>query len=229
MARSIACVLVCCGVSASALGQFDDSPWPGFKGAPACRGSVLAPGPAVNLAFELNELGTISPGGITLGANGDIYFKTYRTAGSHAFRLDKETGCVLAKSVDLGGALGNYAGIAVGKDYVYTCHFTAAFDTSIYKLDKETLEVVDQFANAVTFQGLRGTPLIGSVENDQGNVNLYVHDRNGSTIHCVDSEDGGVKWTHPVVYPSTVGMMGPMWLTGDGRQAFAFFGRHERG
>ena len=228
MRRWIIGMAAACGTAGSALAQFDNSPWPGFKGGAACRGSVEADGPATTLAFELNNFATISSGGVTLGSNGDVYFKTYRLAGSHVYRLDKSNGGVLAKSVDLGGAAGNYAGAAVGVDAVFTCIFTAAGDTKIVRLNKDTLAVEATFTNAA-FQGLRGTPLIGSVKNQNGNVNLYVHDRNGSSIHCVDSVTGDVMWTYFTIYPSVVGMAGPMWLTNDGRQAVAYFGNGSLG
>ncbi|MCH8270545.1 MAG: PQQ-like beta-propeller repeat protein [Planctomycetes bacterium] len=214
--------------AASAHAQFDPSVWPGFRGTGDKRAAVLAEGPAVNHAFTLTSLANVSPGGFTIAANGDIYFKTYKLAGSSVYRLDPADGSVLAQSVDLGGVLGNYAGVAVGVDALYTCIYEGVGTTRIVKLDKLTLAVISTFTNPA-FQGLRGTPLISDVVNNNGNHNLFIADRNGQAIYAVDSVTGSLEWTYVPIYDVVLGQMGPMWTVAGGRQAFAYFGNGDLG
>jgi hypothetical protein len=223
------------GLAASgAVAQFDASVWPGYKGGAKKWAYVKADGPATAHAFTLEEFATVSPGGFTVASDGSIYFKTHNLADvfdeMYVYRLDADGG-VLAKSQDFGfvpASFGSYAGVAVGTDAVYTCIYRGAGDTSIVKLNKSTLKLIAEWTNGA-FAGMRGTPLIGSVKNNNGNVNLYVHDRNAVLIHCVDSVTGDLKWSYPMIYDTSFGQIGPQWLTDDGRQAFAYFGNGDLG
>ena len=186
--RNAFAVAMSCGLAASTVhAQFDSSVWPGFRGGAEKRGAVAAPGPALSLAFRKDNFATCTPGGFTVSASGDIYFKAYSPTTSRVYRLDPANGAVLGTSADFAGNTGNYAGVAVGVDALYTCNYNGAPNTSIIKLNKTTLATINEWTNAA-FQGLRGTPLIGSVQNTAGHVNLYVADRNATKVHAVDSD-----------------------------------------
>jgi hypothetical protein len=223
--RGAMIVAAACGCASTAVAQFDSSVWPGFRGTATKRGAVAAAGPATNLAFStaVPNFGTCTPGGFTIAANGDIYFKAYSTTNSKVYRLNPANGAVLGSSIDFAGTAGNYGGVAVGVDAVYVCIYNGAGATSIQKLDRSTLAVITSFTNAA-WQGFRGTPLIGSVLNNAGHVNLYVADRNGNMIYAVDSVTGALMGSFTPLYPAILGQLGPMWTTNDGKQAFAHFG-----
>jgi hypothetical protein len=229
--KRLTIVLVSCALVAPALGQPDPlSVWWGFKGNADKHASVAAAGPATELGWILelpadpNDPSAISvipsQGGITVAGNGDLYFKSHDDVGSYVYRVHPHSGKVLARSVNLGGGLGGYGGVAIGTDKVYVCIHPGAM---IKVLDKSTLTVLATWTNAA-FGGLRGTPLIGSVLNDNGHPNLYIHDRNGLKIHAVDSDTGALMWTYVIPYATSFGQLGPMWVLGDGRQAIGYFG-----
>jgi outer membrane protein assembly factor BamB len=217
-------VLIALAGATSAQAQYVDSVWPGFRGTAAKRGSVLADGPAVNHDFTIGNQGIVSAGGICVDDDGDIYFKTYDQEETQSFvrRLDGCTGANLASSPALVSAAGNYSGVSIGVDAIYASNYAGAGNTSIFKLNKNTLAVIDEFTDPA-FVGLRGAPLISDIPNDAGNQVLYVADRNGVAIHAVDSVTGEVMWSHPVFADAPFMQLGPMWETGDGRQAFAYF------
>ena len=227
-------LLAACGAMASAAhGQFVNSVWAGFKGGKALRASVEAAGPATNLAFTLPNIGTVSPGGFSVDDDGDIYFKTHQANTSIVYRLDPSNGNVLAQSAELGGVVGNYAGVAIGRDGIYTCQFLGAGNTFLVKLDKDTLAPVAGFTSPVFPHGLRASPLIGDVRNVNGNVNIYVMERNTTTgspgnIYAVDSVTGQLMWTYVPLYNSIIGAIGPMW-TDNNKQRFAYFGNGDLG
>jgi PQQ-like domain len=226
--QSIAGVVVLFGMCAYTQAQFDSSVWPGYRGTGTKRASVTANGPAVNLAFELSDFANMSPGGFTVASNGDIYFKSYKVAGSAVYRLNPVDGSVLAQSVDLGGGPGNYGGVAVGVDAVYTCVYGGGTTTAIVKLDKNSLAVLATWTNPL-FGGLRGTPLISDKVNTAGNHNLFISDRNNKEIYAIDSVTGVIQWSYDPIYDVVFGQMGPMWVLPDGRQAFAYFGNGDLG
>jgi outer membrane protein assembly factor BamB len=223
------CLTLCGALSASALAQFDNSPWPSFKGDGSKRASVTAAGPATELAWTLTGVGIASPGGFTVASNGDIYFKTNEEAQCFVYRVNPSDGTLLATSVDLGGGFGNYGGVAVGVNELYITLFGGAATPSVLVLDKANLNVLRTYADPA-FIGMRGTPLIGSVPNINGNVNLYFSDRNGGQIHAVDSVTGQVMWTHflPVTMAS-FDQLGPMWTTAAGKNAVAYFSNDSLG
>jgi outer membrane protein assembly factor BamB len=207
--RNAFAVAMSCGLAASTVhAQFDSSVWPGFRGGAEKRGAVAAPGPALSLAFRKDNFATCTPGGFTVSASGDIYFKAYSPTTSRVYRLNPANGAVLGTSADFAGNTGNYAGVAVGVDALYTCNYNGAPNTSIIKLNKTTLATINEWTNAA-FQGLRGTPLIGSVQNTAGHVNLYVADRNATKVHAVDSVTGTIQWSSDVLYAAIFGQIGP--------------------
>jgi hypothetical protein len=222
------------GVTSASMAQFDSSPWPGYGGTATKRRSVTAPAPVNENATTFTGLGTPSYGGITLGANGDLYFKDYWTnvngdgTGDISIikRVDPKTGEVLAETEDLGGVVGDHGGVAVGVDAVYVPVFRGAGNTSMYKLDKMTLEVIGEWTDP-SWMGLRGTPLIGNVANANGNVNIYCVDRDGNQIVAIDSVTGEPMGAFPFS-AHVLGQLGPMW-TVDGRDAFAYFNNTDLG
>jgi hypothetical protein len=221
--RFAAIVVAVCGLAAPAWAQFDSSVWPGFHGTATKRGAVAAPGPAVSLGFRVDNFGTCSPGGFTVAANGDIYYKEYTPTTSRLHRLNPATGAELAHSDDFPGNTGNYGGVAVGTDAVYACFYNGVGVTSVVKFNKTTLATVAQWTDP-SFQGMRGTPLIGSIPNNAGHVNLYVPDRNANKIFAIDSVTGTIMWSYDTLFPAILGQAGPMWISGDNKQTLAHFG-----
>ncbi|MFG0286276.1 MAG: GC-type dockerin domain-anchored protein [Phycisphaerales bacterium JB039] len=212
------------GLAAPAMAQYADSAWPSWRGGPENRASVEAPGPATSLAFEVADVPMAAVGGFTFDTDGDVYYKSRADAGVQVFRLDPATGAVLASTAVLPSNGGAYAGVAVGTDALYTCLYNGAEASSVLKLDKDTLAIIAEW-DLDAFIGLRGTPLIGSVPNARGNVNLYVSDRNGAAIHAIDSVTGDLEWTYSVIYDTPFGMIGPQWVdAGTGRDRIAYFG-----
>ena len=168
-------------------------------------------------------MGVPSSGGFTVAANGDIYFKTNQETSCFVYRVNPSDGTLLATSVDLGGGFGNYGGVAVGVNELYVTLYGGLATPSVLVLDKANLNVLRTHADPV-FGGMRGTPLIGDVANTNGNVNLYVSDRNGAAIHAVDSVTGQVMWTHfLLVNMAPFDQLGPMWTTAAGKNAVAYF------
>src|SRR5690606_17217973 len=130
-----------------AMAQYADSPWPSWRGGPGNQASVQAPGPATNLDFALREFGLVAVGGFTVDDDGDIYFKTRSDAGARVYRMNPASGAVLASTPVLPSNGGAYAGVAVGRDAVYTCLYNGAGATSVLKLNKNTLAIIDEFTD----------------------------------------------------------------------------------
>ncbi|GEM_PF-2361029 len=221
--QSIAVVLGVACMAASAGAQIDNSVWPQFRANNNKTGAVEAPGPAVEHAWTNENVGIPAPGGISVAANGDIYYKSMDDDGCYVFRLDPADGHIIQQSVNLGGAIGSYSGVAVGVNRLYTTLYTSEGNTSIVVLDKTTLAVTATITNAA-FLGLRGTPLIGTALNNAGHRNLYVVDRNAIKLHAVDSVTGTLMWSHDLPASTPFGGVGPMWEDGNGKQVIAHFG-----
>jgi len=221
-------------IAAQALAQPDGGTWNQWRGNARKTASVAASGPAVALDWRLtltadpNDPGAlpsiVSPGGIAIAENGDVYFKTMDDAGDIVYRVDGATGNILAQSSNLGSIFGAYGGVAIGVNEVYTTTYNGAGSSAIVALDKNTLAVLRVMNGGGAFIGLRGNPFIGSVLNNAGHYNLYVADRNGNAIHAVDSVTGTVMWTY-FAFPAAAlfSQVGPGWITGNGKQAIAYF------
>jgi len=232
--RNLLVLVASAGVVGVALAQPDGGPWNQWKANHARSASVAAPGPAVALDWQLDlpadpndpnsPPAIVSPGGISVAENGDIYFKTNDESGDIVYRVAAATGNVLASSENLGSVLGGYGGVAIGVSEVYTTTFAGAGDSEIVVLDKSTLAVLRRYDGGGAFVGLRGTPLISSRLNTSGNYNVYVHDRNGNAIYAVDSQTGAVMWSY-FLFPSAslFSQLGPAWITEGGKQAFGHF------
>jgi hypothetical protein len=233
-------ILITTGVmlfaASAAMAQFDNSPWPGFSGTAAKRRAVAAPGPVEPTPTVFTATGVPSPGGFTLAANGDVYFKDYWLnvngdgTGSQSIvkRMNPNTGEILAMTANLGGIAGDHGGVAVGVDAVYVTIFRGAGSTSsVFKLNKTTLAVISEFTNHPAWVGIRGTPLIGNVANMNGNVNLYCVDRDGNQILAIDSVTGQQMGVHSFS-GHVLGQLGPMW-TVDGRDVFAYCNNSDLG
>lgn len=232
--RKLAIGIGLVALATQALAQPDGGVWNQWKGNASKTASVSATGPAVVLDWKLtlfadpNDPGAspsiVSPGGISIAQNGDVYFKTMDDAGDIVYRVDATTGAILAQSVNLGGVVGAYGGVAIGVNEVYTTTYAGSGNTAIVALDKTTLAVLRTMNGGGSFLGLRGTPIMGTVLNNAGHYNLYVQDRNANTIWAVDSVTGAIMWSY-LPFPTSVSFsqMGPAWVTGNGKQAFAYF------
>ncbi|MBK7405576.1 MAG: PQQ-binding-like beta-propeller repeat protein [Phycisphaerales bacterium] len=219
-------------ISSIASAQIDPNAfWGAYRGNQLRTAfASVAAGPADNHAMTVTGQYPVSMGGFTVGANGDLYFKTHRNdanidadggPGCTVVRMDRATGAVLA-SVDLPGGSGNYSGLTHAVNGIWTVVHGHGATPTIYRLNATTLAVEQQITNG-DFGGLRGAPLIGSVPNMNGHLNLYVHDRNNNKIHCVDSVTGELMWSYiPIGSPALFGKMGPSWTDG-GKDVFAYF------
>lgn len=232
------------GLAGSAAAQVDPGAfWPGFKNGNDRQGSaVVDNGPATTLGWQVATDQPASVGGLTIGSDGNLYFKTRTGDGSlpKVYKVSPADGSVLAMSPGLDGDAGSYAGVALGIDYVWTTVSSTASGSrvsKIIKLNYADLSVAGEYTNAAfdeagNSQGLRGAPLIGSVENQRGNVNLYVHMRGDTAglypsglIHCVDSDTGDLDWSYDPLMGNTpfFGLVGPGWVH-NGLEHIAFFG-----
>ncbi len=226
------CTALAAGAAASvASAQIDPAaPWGAYRGNQLRTASMVASGFAEEYATTITGQYPVSEGGFSVGANGDLYFKTHRNTtnigndggpGCTVIRMDRDTHAVLA-SVDLPGGSGNYSGLTHAVNGLWTTVYGNGAANNIYRLNATTLAIEQTISNGA-FGGLRGAPLIGSVPNVNGHLNLYVHDRNNNQIHCVDSVSGALMWSYtPIGSPASFGKMGPSWTSG-GKDVFAYF------
>jgi hypothetical protein len=225
-------MLVAGGLASAASAQIDTGAfWNSFRG-DQLRTGAAAPsaGPVEDIGMTLTGFYPVGEEGFTVGSNGDLYFKTHRNndninnnggPGCTVVRLDRDTGAVLA-SVELPGGSGNYAGLTHAVNGIWTAVHGNGATPTIYRLNAETL-AVEQTITSGSFGSLRGAPMIGSVANDNGNLNMYVQDRGLNQIHAVDSVTGEVKWSYTPIGDSVFfGRLGPIWTEG-GRDVFAYF------
>jgi len=230
--KRLLAVLMGGALAAGAFAQHDNSTWPTFKGNANRTASVVAPAPATNLAWTYTTPYGPSAGGITLGANGDVYYLSgeqddanNNAPATYVFRLNSTTGAILAQSPNLGGKWGTYGGVAVGATELYVSVYVAASDPNngIVVLDKNTLAILRQFRSS-QFTGVRSTPYISDVLNNAGHRNLYVNDRNGSQMMAIDSVTGEIKWAAYIDGGAiSMSQFGPVWVSG-GKQIISVFG-----
>lgn len=221
--QTLIAVAAAMSVAAPARAQLDNSVWPQFRANDEKTGAVAAAAPALNHAWTITNVGIPAPGGFTVAANGDIYYKSMDDDGCYVYRLNPADGSILMQSANLGGVNGSYSGVAVGVDRLYTTIFTSTGNTSIKVLNKSTLAVMATITNPA-FQSLLGTPLLGTALNDAGHRNLYVADYGAVQLHAVDSVTGDLMWSRSLPAPGPLGAVGPMWEDGNGRQVIAHFG-----
>lgn len=242
-------LLAATGLASTAWTQVDPGAfWPGYKrGQDRSASAVVQFAPAVFLDQTWATAQPPSLGGLTIGSDGNLYYKTRTGDGSlpRVYKIDPADGTVLAESPELDGDAGSYAGVVHGTNFLWTVVSSSASGTrvsKIVKLNYADLSIADEFTNPVfdtpgSSIGLRGEPVIGSVVNQRGNVNLYVHSRgnnNGPTpsglIHCVDSVTGDVDWSYdPMMEISTFfGKLGPSWVA-DGFDHISYFGNDTSG
>jgi hypothetical protein len=235
--KRLTAISLCGAFAAVAFAQHDPtSVWPQWKGNNSKSASVAAPGPATDLEWILelpadpndpNSDPVIpSPGGITLDGEGNLYWVAMDDSGTMVYKASP-AGTIVAQSINFGAGVGSYGGIAIGATEVFFCNSPAVSDTRIHVLDKttltlnRTLEPPEFAANGARF---RGTPLIGQVPGNDGNVNLYLHDRDGNLMYAVDSVTGAVEWSYALLTGSCCfDQVGPTWVRNDGRQAVAYF------
>jgi len=251
MNRTIVLTLVT-GISSIASAQVDPGAfWPGYKnGNDRSASAFVTQGPAIFIDDKTDIFVTDQPasmGGLTIGSDGNLYFKTRTGDGTlpKVYKIDPTDGTVLATSPDLDGDAGSYAGLTHGTNFLWTSVSSTATGTrvsKIVKLNYADLSIADEITNAVfdtpgDSLGLRGEPVLGSVPNQNDNVNLYIHERGnptGSTpaglIHCLDSVTGELQWTYDPMTTGTsafFGRLGPVWVADDGngdRNYIAYFG-----
>ncbi len=244
MMRSVLAFAFLAGCGSTVLAQVDPGAfWPGYKGGNDRSASAVVTGaPSIQLDQTWTTDQPASMGGLTIGSDGNLYFKTRTGDGSRprVYKMDPSNGTVLATSPELDGDGGSYAGLSHGVNFLWTSVSSSASGSrvsKIVKLNYADLSIADEFTNPIfdtpaTSLGLRGEPVIGSVVNQRGNINLYVHSRGrpGSAtpaglIHCVDSVTGDVDWSYdPMMAVSTFfGRLGPVWENG-GRDHIAYFG-----
>lgn len=209
-------------VAPAVQGQSDSSAWSQWRANTAKTGSAVADGPALTHDWTRDDVDIVAPGGFSVGSNGDIYYKSMDDDGTWVYRIDPADGSTVAKSINLGGVVGSYSGVAVGVEQLYTTVYVAEGDTSIIVLDKNTLDVLGTISHP-EFLGLRGTPVISEVPNQFGNYTLYVVDRNGIQMHAVDATTGDLLWSYDLPADVSFGQLGPLWLDGNNRQVVAHF------
>lgn len=225
-------ILVAGAVASVTSAQIDPTAfWGAYRG-DQLRTAFVTPsdGPVVGLDMTITGQYPVSEGGFSVGANGDLYFKTHRNSnninndggpGCTVVRMNRDTGAVIA-SVELPGGSGNYSGLTHAVNGLWTTVYGNGATSEVYRLNADTLAIEQTITNGA-FGGLRGAPLIGSVPNTNGHLNLYLHDRNNNQIHCVDSVTGDLMWSYtPIGAPASFGKMGPSWTDG-GRDVFAYF------
>jgi len=237
------------GLVTGASAQVDPGAfWPGYKrGQDRSASAVVQAGPAVFLEQTWVTAQPASVGGLTIGSDGNVYFKTRTGDGSlpRVYKIDPADGTILAESPPLDGDAGSYAGVVHGTNFLWTVVSSSASGSrvsKIVKLNYADLSVAGEFTNPVfdtpgSSLGLRGEPVLGTATNQRGNINLYVHSRgntNGPTpsglIHCVDSVTGDVDWSYdPMMDISTFfGKLGPSWVSG-GLDHLSYFGNDTSG
>ena len=237
------------GIASIASAQVDPGAfWPGYKnGNDRAASAAVAGGPAIIFDQTWTTDQPASMGGLTIGSDGNLYFKTRTGDNSkpRVYKIDPSDGTILAMSPELDGDAGSYAGLTHGTNFLWTSVSSTAGGTrvsKIIKLNYADLTIAEEITNAAfdtpgDSLGLRGEPVLGSVTNQNGNVNIYVHERGnptGSTpsglIHCLDSVTGELQWTYDPMTTGTsafFGRLGPVWVADDGngdRNYIAYFG-----
>lgn len=246
MLKNALAITVLAGFAVSASAQYQaGSFWPDYKGGPLRQASKLVDdGPATELDWTITTDQPANIGGISIGADGNLYFKSRTGDGSlpKVYKVDPSNGNILASSPGLAGDAGSYAGVALGTTHVWTTVSSTASGSrvsKIIKLNYADLSVAGEYTNAAfdtpgSSAGLRGAPIIGSIANQRGNVNLYLHMRGDTAggslspsglIHCVDSVTGQLDWSYDPLMGNTCffGIFGPAWVSG-GKMHMAYFG-----
>lgn len=231
------------GLAAGAVAQPDPNAfWQSYKAGNLRQGSVdAANGPSTDLAWTLTGVQPVAAGGITIGADGNLYFQTRSSVEQpRVYKVDPATGNVLAVSPFLPGNTGTYATPAHATNGLWTAVSQnpggpTAWESQIIRLNPADLSIVQVISDAALdpnpdTAGLRGAPIIGTVNNNNGNINLYVHMRGagafpGGLIHAVDSVTGDVEWSYDPLLGGTAffGLIGPGWVA-DGKFHIAYFG-----
>ena len=230
--RQLWTMAIAAGALASgAVAQIDPAaPWGAFRGNQLRGASTTASDFADSHLMTVTGHYPVSEGGFSVGANGDLYFKTHRNdanidtdggPGCTVVRMNRATGAVIA-TVDLGGGSGNYSGLTHAVNGIWTTIHGHGDTPAIVRLNAGALAVEQTITNAA-FGSLRSAPLIGTVANDNGHLNLYVGDRTNNLIHAVDSVTGAVMWSYtPIGTATSLSRLGPLWTAG-GRDVFAYF------
>ncbi len=238
LAISVAAVA---GLAASAIAQPDtNARWGSYKAGQLMQGSVdAANGPATSLEWTLNGVQPVAAGGITIGSDGMLYFQTRSSVEQpRVYKVNPANGNVLAVSPFLPGNTGTYASPAHAVNGLWTAvsnNANGPWESAIIRLNYSDLSIAQTITDPAldpnpNTAGLRGAPLIGTVNNQRGNVNLYVHMRGaggfpGGLIHAVDSVTGDVDWSYDPLLGNTTffGFIGPGWVSG-GRYHIGHFG-----
>lgn len=237
----IALIVVVGAAAGVAPAQYDPAAWwADFKGGPARQASKAVPaGPATEVAWMNEDLQPTALGGFSVDADGFIYFKTRSDQGfQQVFKLDPSDGAVVATSPDLVGDTRSYGGVTIGVDAIYATASTSDDGSgsplsTIYKLDKTDLSIIDAFTNPAEFDdlaGVRSQPILSSFVKPTTGVNMYVYERGSDgiagLIHAVDSVTGDIDWTYdPLLTQETFfSQVGPSFEV-DGQTHIAYFSR----
>ena len=200
-------------------------PWPEYRGFSERRASqdVDVPIDPLSLKWTAEIIGGGSPAGCTLGPNKTLFVKGIGgevggVQSSVIHCLDTDTGTSRWERAFGPANTGSYGGVCVGTDAVYTTIYNGGGDpaTKIVALDIDDGSVLWENFDAV---GPRGTPALGWIANTAGNLNLYVHDRNGSKLMAIDSVTGVTQWTIDTTASVGAGTplfghVGPLWEDG---------------
>ena len=241
----------------TAFGQFDpNAQWAGFKNDAAKRGSrFVEAGPAMHLAWGNEDLPTPGIAAISIDAEGFLYYVTEIAPSeavddqgnpipggeNYVIKIDPETGAEVARSPNLGGGAGSYSGLSIGVDAFYYTRSQSgdpAFPNAVLKLDKNDLSIIAELpipnvpdssgaGGADAEPSVRGEPLLGSVPNAAGNVNMYVFDRAQNRMLALDSVTGalrGVGEPAPGVAATYYGRIGPLVTLPNGDQGIFYAG-----
>ncbi len=244
--------------AAGAVAQPDNAQWNGFKGGGDLRGSASVSGndPAVNIAWDTdltvddgngNPIGPVSVGGLAIGEDGSVYFKSRRNASTQrVYKVDPATGAVVEMSEELPGDGGAYNGVYLANGSLWTAvsigdNGNGVRESRIYKLNPTTLATETYFSDMAVFDdadsaGLRGAPIFATVTNNAGNYNMYLHERGAGVvpqgeIHAVDSATGDIEWSYSPTFiggGTFFGVFGPVFEAG-GNMQIGYFGNEPAG
>jgi len=193
------------------------STWSQFRGNAQKTGATHTPGPATTLKWRRSGLGSVSPGGISISPNGDVYFRTTDLGQySSVFRLSGVDGSVIAESRPIPAGDGGVT--LVGELAMVTTR------NVLVVFDMESLEIVQEIGS-LDFAELVGTPVpaAAAVSPDES-LKVFVADRATAMIHMIDVDEGRRIWSYPTARNGWLFELGPVFQTEEGSTAVAYFG-----
>lgn len=218
MRRETRSVAACAAVVTSgvAWGQYEPgAAWPGYRRDATNRASLeVAAGPATNFLWSNLDFGPCAEtGGIAVDADGFVYYKSHIAtdergdglAGARIYKVEPTFGGVVAVSPDLGGGSGNYAGVSIGVDAIWTARAGNGEPSQVLKLSKADLSVLA----AYDLPSTTGTPSVRGLR--LGNGVVFAFDRGQNRIVALNMSDGSVAWAYDAFGDAGFfGAMGPV-------------------